>query len=129
MIATGTGLTPMRSMVGAAVAAGSRAPMWVLLGVRHEEDMLYRDELESLAQRYPYIRFEPTLSQPRGAWTGRRGYVQTHVRDLWGELAAVGDVKPHAYICGLQRMVGSVRDLLRKDMGLAREQVHSERYD
>jgi ferredoxin-NADP reductase len=129
MIATGTGVTPMRSMVGAAIAAGSRAPMWLLLGVRHEEDMLYASELESLVQRYPFIRFEPTLSQPRGAWSGRRGYVQAHVRDLWDELVAVSDVPSHAYICGLQRMVGSVRDLLRKDAGVAREQVHSERYD
>jgi CDP-4-dehydro-6-deoxyglucose reductase len=129
MVATGTGVTPMRSMIGAAVAAGSRAPMWLLLGVRREEDLLYADEFKSLARQYPFIRFEPTLSQPIVAWPGRRGYVQVHVRELWDELVAVSDLNPHAYVCGLQRMVGSVRDLLRKDMGLAREQVHSERYD
>jgi len=33
------------------------------------------------------------------------------------------------YVCGLERMVGSVRELLRKEMGLPRQQVHSERYD
>jgi NADPH-dependent ferric siderophore reductase len=33
------------------------------------------------------------------------------------------------YICGLQKMVSAVRDLLRKEMGLERQQVHSERYD
>jgi hypothetical protein len=54
--------------------------------------------------------------------------VQTHVERLWSELAALG-APPHAYVCGLQRMVGSVRDLLRKDMAIPREQVHSERYD
>jgi hypothetical protein len=59
----------------------------------------------------------------------RRGYVQAHVRELWDKLAASSGATPHAYVCGLQRMVGSVRDLLRKEMGLAREQVHSERYD
>jgi NADPH-dependent ferric siderophore reductase len=32
-------------------------------------------------------------------------------------------------VCGLERMVASVRDLLRKQMGVPREQVHSERYD
>ena len=62
-------------------------------------------------------------------WPGRRGYVQTHVRELFGELAAKNEGAPHAYICGLERMVSSVRDLLRKEMGLPREQVHSERYD
>jgi CDP-4-dehydro-6-deoxyglucose reductase len=129
MIATGTGMTPMRSMMRAAVATGSRTPMWLLLGVRHEEDMLYFDELRALAAEHPFIRFEPTLSQPRDAWEGRRGYVQSHVRDLLEKLAAASDSKPHAYVCGLQRMVGSVRDLLRKEIGLPREQVHTERYD
>lgn len=129
MIATGTGVTPMRSMLTAAVAAGAHAPMWLLLGVRHEEDLLYADEFEDLAREHPFIRFESTLSQPSGAWQGRRGYVQAHVRELWQRLADASDGKTHAYVCGLQRMVGSVRDLLRKDMGLPRAQVHSERYD
>ncbi|HEX8793539.1 MAG TPA: FAD-dependent oxidoreductase [Polyangiaceae bacterium] len=129
MIATGTGVTPIRSMVRAAVAAGSRAPMWILLGVRHEEDMLYRDELDALARDHAHVRFMASLSQPRGDWRGRRGYVQTHVPELWRELATHGAAPPHAWICGLERMVGSVREILRKDMGIARQQVHSERYD
>ena len=129
MIATGTGVTPLRSMIRAAVAAGSGAPLWLLLGVRHEEDLLYEEELRAFAQTHEFVRFEPTLSQPREPWTGRRGYVQRHVRELWEELAAKGLGEPHAYVCGLQRMVGSVRDMLRKDIGLARERVHSERYD
>jgi ferredoxin-NADP reductase len=129
MIATGTGITPMRSMLHASLAAGAQAPTWILLGVRHEEDLLYADELDAIARAHPFVRFEATLSQPRGAWAGRRGYVQTHVRELWAALGAVGGGEPHAYVCGLERMVGSVRELLRKDLGVARQQVHSERYD
>jgi NAD(P)H-flavin reductase len=106
--------------------------MWLLFGVRHEEDLIYREELETLARQHDFIRVEPTLSQPRGGWTGRRGYVQAHVREVWEALVAQGNSgagEAHAYICGLERMVGSVRELLRKDMGLTRQQVHSERYD
>jgi len=129
MVATGTGVTPIRSMVLDAVAAGSQAPMWILLGVRHEKDLLYERELRDLAERHPFVRFEPTLSQPRGAWAGRRGYVQTHVRELWEALAARTEQPPHGYVCGLERMVSSVRSLLRTEMSVPRAQVHSERYD
>jgi ferredoxin-NADP reductase len=129
MVATGTGVAPIRSMIRSAVASGSRAPMWLLFGVRHEEDVLYADEFEALTGSHPGVHFEVTLSQPQGAWIGRRGYVQTHIRELWEQLSTVAADKPHAYVCGLQRMVGSVRDLLRKEMGLPREQVHTERYD
>ncbi len=128
-VATGTGITPMRSMIRAAVAAGSTTPMWILFGVRREEDILYRDELLTLVGEHPCIRFEPTLSQPGSDWSGRRGYVQSHVKELWAQLVALGGETPHAFICGLERMVGSVREMLRTDLGLPRQQVHSERYD
>jgi ferredoxin-NADP reductase len=127
-IATGTGVTPMRSMMQAAIAAGSKSPMWLLFGVRHEADVLYADEMSAMVQQHPNVRFEPTLSQPAAEWSGRKGYVQAHVKELWAELAALGGT-PHAYICGLERMVGSVREILRTDLGLPRQQVHSERYD
>ncbi|MDP9150597.1 MAG: FAD-dependent oxidoreductase, partial [Myxococcota bacterium] len=106
LIATGTGVAPMRSMIGAAIAAGSQTPMRLLLGARHEEDVLYGEEFAAVARAHPFVHFEATLSQPRGPWSGRRGYVQTHLRELWGALAGSSDVPAHVYICGLQRMVG-----------------------
>jgi ferredoxin-NADP reductase len=129
LVATGTGVTPFRSMILSAIAAKDETPLWLLLGVRHEADLLYRDELEALAAAHPHVRVELTLSQPSPTWTGRHGYVQKHVRELWDELGADSKSATHAYICGLQRMVGSVRELLRKDMSIPRERVHTERYD
>jgi CDP-4-dehydro-6-deoxyglucose reductase len=132
LVATGTGITPMRSMLLAAIAGGSRTAAWVLLGVRREADLLYGDELKALAAEHAFVRFEATLSQPPEGWAGRRGYVQTHARAMWEALSAMGDggsSPPHVYVCGLERMVSSMRELLRKDMSLPRQQVHSERYD
>ncbi len=129
MIATGTGVTPMRSMVHAAAAVGADTPVCLILGVRRDEDLLYEEEFRALARDHAFFRFEPTLSQPPPGWPGRRGYVQTHTRALWVELAARGEGIPHAYVCGLERMVGSVRELLRKEMAIPRQHVHSERYD
>lgn len=128
-VGTGTGFTPMRSMLRHALATGEKRALWVLVGNRTEEDILYRDELGELARVHPNVRVEYTLSRAAEGWSGRRGYVQTHVKELWEELVARGEGAGHVYVCGLQRMVGAVRDLLRKEMGLAREQVHSERYD
>jgi ferredoxin-NADP reductase len=132
-IGTGTGITPLRSMLFDAVAKGDTRPLWMIFGVRTEADILYKDELDELAAKYTHVHVFYTLSRPSSAWTGKTGYVQTHVEKLWREIEArsndAGHGAPHAYICGLHRMVGTVRDLLRKDLGAAREQVHSERYD
>jgi ferredoxin-NADP reductase len=138
-IATGTGITPLRSMIKHAVASGRTEPLWVLFGNRTEDDILYRDELEALAATHPFVRVVFTLSRPSPDPSAlasapprssrRTGYVQTHVRELWEELRALGQGEPHAYVCGLLKMVGAVRDLLRREMGVARQQVHTERYD
>jgi CDP-4-dehydro-6-deoxyglucose reductase, E3 len=128
-VGTGTGVTPLRSMILDALASGDDSPLTLLFGVRHPEDRLYLDELETLKAKHPNFRVEITLSKPPNDWTTRHGYVQTHVEELWRELESKGVGAPHAYICGLERMVGSVRDLLRKQMGIERKQVHSERYD
>ncbi len=128
-VGTGTGITPLRSMMLDALAKGDARPMWLVFGNRTEADILYRAELDALAAKHAHIRVFYTLSRPNAPWSGKTGYVQTHVTELWRDLEALGGGAPHAYICGLHRMVGSVRDLLRKTLGAAREQVHSERYD
>jgi ferredoxin-NADP reductase len=129
MVATGTGVTPIYSMMFAAVSAGAPAPMWLLLGVRREADLLYRAELEALAASNPAVKVFFTLSQGAPDWSGRRGYVQSHVPELWDEMRRLERGEPHLYVCGLERMVSAVRHLVRKEMGVPRERVHSERYD
>jgi ferredoxin-NADP reductase len=126
-VATGTGLTPLRSMLLAAVNAGAATPTHVLLGVRHEDDLLFRQELEALAARYPWLRVTFTLSRPHEAWAGARGYVQEHVRHAIEDLARHGE--PHVFACGLQRMVSAVRELVRKELEFPRQRMHTERFD
>lgn len=129
-VGTGTGVAPLRSMLRAALAAGAREPLWLLFGARHEEDVLYADELRALAKERSNVRHEITLSRPGPGWNGRRGYVQAHLAELFAELReAAGGVPPHAYVCGLDRMVSSVKTHLRSDLGLDRRHVHTERYD
>jgi CDP-4-dehydro-6-deoxyglucose reductase, E3 len=64
------------------------------------------------------------------SWTGRRGYVQAHVPELYRELSAqAGGAAPHVYFCGLDRMVSAVRELARGELGIPRKHVHVELYD
>jgi ferredoxin-NADP reductase len=130
-IGTGTGVTPLRSMLRAAIAAGSTAPLWLLFGARHETDILYRDELTALARRHPNVRYDITLSRPGPGWSGRTGYVQAHLPEVIHALRETTSAveAPRAYVCGLDRMVSSVRDHLRNELGFERKRVHAERYD
>lgn len=132
-VATGTGLAPLRAMIRHAVALepdpATATPLALLFGVRHEEDLLWRDQWEALARaRGDAFRFLPTLSRPGGAWRGATGYVQTHLRELVGPLAGDGE-GVDVYVCGLKRMIDAVRDVLKRELGLTRQDIHTERYD
>ena len=122
-VGTGTGLAPLRAMLMAELARPSGKAQVVLFGARREEDLLFREELEGWA-REGRIRYEPTLSRAESAWSGRRGYVQAHLGELYATVPGA-----HVYICGLSRMITEVRAILRKELLLDRKQVHSERYD
>ncbi|MDB4996510.1 MAG: Flavodoxin reductase, partial [Myxococcaceae bacterium] len=69
-VGTGTGVTPLRSMIRDALAAGEQSPMRLLFGVRHEADRLYREELEALEAKHPNFRVQYSISQPSPEWSG-----------------------------------------------------------
>lgn len=127
-VATGTGLSPLRSMIQAAVAEPTPPPLVLLFGCRGEEEVLWRDELEALAARGA-LRTEVTLSRAPDAWRGRRGYVQGHVAELYRALAERAGEAPQLFVCGLDRMVGAVRELAKKELGADRRAIHHERFD
>lgn len=124
-VGTGTGLSPFRAMIHDELRARPEGvPMTLLFGCRTEADILWRDEMEKLASKYSRFRYEVTLSRPEASWTGRTGYVQTHLHEL-----VDAQLPLHVYICGLTRMVTEVRHVLKEELKLDRKQVHSERYD
>ena len=122
-VAAGTGITPFRSILEALPNEPEPYPVTLLFGVRHQTTLLYRSEFEALAQHHSHFRFWPTLSRPEPDWTGRTGYVQTHL------VEAIGDRRDlDVYICGLKLMVDDVRAKL-KALGFDRKQIVYEKYD
>lgn len=121
-IATGTGIAPFRSILQAHLNAASPA-FTLLFGVRYESHLLYREEFEEMAQRYPNFRFWPTLTRPDAGWKGLKGRVQAHLAEAIRERRDLD-----FYLCGLKEMVDNVRSIL-KIQGFDRKQIFYERYD
>ena len=120
--AAGTGVSPMRAILLAQLAANPAAEAILLLGARHSSELLFRDEFEALVGRHAGFRFVPTVSGDEVGWGGRRGRVAAHIDE-----AMAGLNSPDAYFCGHRETVAQLREVLT-EAGIPDERQVYERY-
>lgn len=120
LVATGTGIAPMRSILLSLAARSSPRRVTLFWGLRSERDLYYQDELAALAERLPDFRVTTTLSRPEGAWRGAVGRVTPLV-----ERAITTVDNLDVFLCGNGAMIRDVRDVLRTK-GLC--PIHTEQY-
>jgi len=126
-IATGTGIAPFRSMLLDHVPK-TQPRVTLLFGVRYERGLLYHEEFEDLARRYPAFRFMPTITRPSETWTGLTGRAQSHIDEALAVASPEELRTMDIYVCGLKEMVDDVRKELR-ERGFDRKHIIYEKYD
>ncbi len=100
MVATGTGIAPLRSMLSEMLADGDTPPITLYWGARTADALYLHEELEALAATHEDFRYVPVLSRADAGWQGVRGYVQDAV------LSDQPDLSEHAiYLCGSPVMI------------------------
>lgn len=132
MIATGTGIAPMRGMMARAqrLPEFARPRLALFYGARTPADMPYREELEALAPA-PLELFTAFSRMPRQP----RHYVQDAiVRGAVRVLDYLRDERCHIYLCGVKGMEEGVDRAFAHvcadagvDWSLLRERLRAER--
>ena len=122
LIAGGSGLVPLMSMLRTRRLARSVAPFRLVVSVRTPQDALYADELQSLATD---VGITPVWTRrgPDG-WTGRIGRIDA---DLLREVCFPPDERAHVFVCGPTPFVEVAADLL-VDLGHDPERIRTERF-
>ncbi|MDM0018900.1 2Fe-2S iron-sulfur cluster-binding protein [Variovorax saccharolyticus] len=104
MVATGTGLAPIKSILESLMDDEDCPPVSLYWGMRTEADLYLQDEIRSWADRFDDFRYVPVLSRADAGWSGRRGHVQQAV------LEDFEDLSEHAiYLCGSPAMIGDAK--------------------
>ncbi|MDH5675783.1 MAG: FAD-binding oxidoreductase [Myxococcales bacterium] len=125
MIATGTGMSPIRSMLTHLLHHRSDRRVRLFFGVRHESDLFYTDLLRGLEAHHPSFEYRLTLSQPSArGWSGHSGRV-TDLID--SELTERDAQNTQVYLCGSQAMIESSCQKLRQ-LGFADEDLFFENF-
>ncbi|RSL82881.1 hypothetical protein CDV31_016895 [Fusarium ambrosium] len=123
LVSAGSGLTPMLQVLRAiARDAEDSTECLLLYGNRHEEDILCRDELESMgAMDGRRIRVVHTLSSPSASWSGQRGRLGQELLEAEAEQPKPG-VEDLVLLCGPSAMETAIKHVLRAG-GWADEQI------
>jgi len=103
LVAGGSGVVPLMSMLRHRRAAGSNVPVKLLYSSRTLEDVIYRDELDTLGADVVQTL---TRAQPPG-WTGYGRRVDI---GMLREVAYPPDQNPRVFVCGPTNFVEAVAE-------------------
>lgn len=123
MVAGGTGLAPMLSMLDELAAGGGVGqPVHLLYGANTPEEFFAQSQLESYAGRGLQLTQERVAQHPHALWTGAAGHVTDRLRE-----ALIHGGNCDAYLCGPPLMIEAAQIWLRT-AGLNAHDIHAERF-
>lgn len=108
MIAGGTGITPMLQVLHFIFKNPGDASMKVkmIYANQTEDDILCREELESLAKEFPdRFQLHYTLDRPEKGWTGSEGFINKDMISKFGIFKGTAPSATQVLMCGPPPMI------------------------
>jgi len=123
LIAAGSGITPMISMLRYIDDLELATPVTLLYCVRTGADVIFENELERLSRSRPSFKYEVCLSKPDPTWKGRSGrlteeFVTQNVTNLDAQTF---------FLCGPKGFMDNARQIL-STLGVNRDRILQESF-
>lgn len=123
LIAAGSGITPMISMLCYIDDLELATPVTLLYCVRTGADIIFENELSRLSGSLPNFKYELCLSRPDPTWKGRSGrlteeFVSQRVTDL---------DSPTFFLCGPKGFMDNARQVLLT-LGVTQDRILQESF-
>jgi ferredoxin-NADP reductase len=123
MVAGGTGIAPLRSMMVEALSRPVPQRISLVYSARSVDELAYRAELEALAATGRIVLVMTVTRDDRADWSGRRSRIDRPML-----AAALPNTEAWCLLCGPQAMIEDVRASL-SSLGVPDSRVGVERYD
>ncbi|MFE8072262.1 ferredoxin--NADP reductase [Marinobacteraceae bacterium S3BR75-40.1] len=123
-IAAGVGITPIRPLIEAHLAASDEAEATLIYACRSAKQLIFRVELEALARRFPNLKIHWVLSRPGPSWQGLKGRLDA---DRLLQLAHEHGRADAYYLCGPDAFIDMGREALAS-AGVRERCIHTERF-
>jgi ferredoxin-NADP reductase len=125
LIAGGSGIVPLMSMIRHRGATGVKNPMSLLYSSRTFEDIIYHNELDELRAGGSGLQIFHTLTRSQPA--GWKGFARRMDEAMLREVAQPLGLDVHVFICGPTLLVESAANTLVK-IGIGSDQIRTERF-
>ena len=123
LVAGGIGLTPLMSIVRSADELATLTRLTLVYSASTPDELLFRDELNSIAAANPRIRCVFTVTQPDPhSWSGHTGRIDA---DLLKTKSI--DLDALFFLCGPPAMIRELIEMLR-DLGVPRPRIRYEQW-
>jgi ferredoxin-NADP reductase len=123
LIAAGSGITPMISMLRYIDDLELATPVTLLYCVRTDADIIFESELVSLSRSLPNFKYEVCLSRPDPTSAGRSGRL---TEEFVSE--KVTDLGSHTFfVCGPKGFMDNARQIL-STLGVSQERILQESF-
>ena len=124
MLATGTGIAPMRAYLRRMFEPSEReknnwnfkGKAWLFMGAPKSANLLYEEDLQRYLKDYPNnFKYTKAISREQQNTKGGRMYIQDRVLESANELFnMIEDEKTHIYLCGLKGMEPGIDEAMTK---------------
>ena len=125
LIAGGSGVVPLMSILRTRNRADSKVPAKLLYSSRSAEDIIYRDELDRLAANCDGFDLVHTLT--RGAPAGWKSQTRRVDADMLAQCGFQPAEEPQIFVCGRTSFVETVADQL-VSLGHGESAIKTERF-
>ena len=125
LIAGGVGITPVMSILRYLTDVAWDGDIYFLIVAKTEEDLIFRDEIRGLRQRFPRLHLCETLTRidESSMWMGERGHLSEALLARFVPHLAITPV----YLCGPNEMMDAARQALTL-LGVPDSLVHTEAF-
>ncbi len=123
MVAGGSGLAPILSMLEQGILEGISRPVTLLFGARQEKDLYKTKDIQKIQKAWKgEFNFLPILSEEpiNSSWKGERGLVTKLIQKFFTP-------STEAYLCGPPAMVDSVSKELT-NLGINKFKIFADRF-
>lgn len=122
LIAGGTGISVMHSIVRTIVDKNLPLRVHLLFSILTVDDTIYKDELERLAREHENFTYSLVVTKEHPEWKGRCGFVNAQ---MFGE--DFGDFHQRFYICGPEAFIECVQGILA-EKNVPKERIFIDRW-